>query len=290
MWPRWLLLCLGAPLAAQSPVNAGRPAAPAAAIRIWAPAGALRIVAWERDSVQVRGRVDPSLGRFFLTGTREAMKLGIEGPDRKPAEGSADLEIMIPAAARLSIQAPDADLDLTAGGGSVEALVASGRVRVAGKAGDISVESIDGNIELTALGGVARLRTASGTIVARGVVRELYANSVSGPLLIGMEGAVSRVSLESVSGEIAFKGDLDPEGVLRAETHGGDIELRLPPALPASFDIVAYGGGLVNELVPHDLPKPGARKGEWQFATGSGGASVMVLTFKGKVVLKPKGR
>jgi hypothetical protein len=183
-----LLFCLAAPLAAQSPVSAGRAAAPTAAIRIFAPAGALRIAAWNQDSIQVRGRVDAALGRFFLTGTREAVKLGLEAPDKHPAEGSADLEILIPARARLWVQAPDADVDLTAGGGSVEVLLASGRVRVAGRAGDISVESLDRNIELTGQGGIARLRTASGTIVVRGVLRELHATSVSGALLIGMEG------------------------------------------------------------------------------------------------------
>jgi DUF4097 and DUF4098 domain-containing protein YvlB len=181
-------------------------------------------------------------------------------------------------------------VDLTAGGGHVTVLLASGRARVAGQAGDITVESLDGNIELTGLGGVARLRTASGTIVARGVLRELSATSVSGALLIGLEGPASRVNLESVSGEIAFKGDLDRDGALRAETHGGNIELRLSPDLAATFDIVAYGGGLVNELVPPELVHPGARKGAWQFTTGRGGASVAVRTFKGKVVVRPKGR
>jgi hypothetical protein len=285
-----LLACLAAPLAAQSPVNAGMAVAPAAAIRVVAPAGALRITAWERDSVQVRGRVDPAMGRFFLTGTREAVKLGIEAPDKKPPEGSADLEILIPAQARLWVQAPDADVELTPGGGSVAVLSASGRVRVAGRAGDISVESLDGNIELTGQGRDARLRTASGTIVARGVLRELHAASVSGPLLVGMEGPVERVDLESVSGEIAFKGDLTRDGTLRAETHGGDIELRLPPDLAATFNLTAYGGGLVNDLVAPELVQPGARKGEWKFTTGPGGASVTVRTFKGKVVLRAKGR
>lgn len=276
------------PLEAQSTLHRGQALDPGSAVRVDLPGGALRITTWERDSVDVRGRLDAALGRFYLGGTRQAVKLGIEPPGTGPAEGSADLELVIPGRSRLWVQAPSGEVDITPGGGSVSVLIGGGRVRLAGKASDISAESIDGNIELTGLAATARLKTASGTVVARGVVNDLAATSVSGPLLIGMEGAVSRVNLESVSGEIAFKGDLEPEAVLRADTHGGDIELRLVPDLQADFDVVSYGGGLVNQLVPPSAVRPGPRRGEWHFTTGDGRATVAVRTFKGTVTLKPK--
>jgi hypothetical protein len=282
------LALVAAPLAAQKPIQAGRGVSPTAAIRVSATAGTIRIVAWSRDSVAVRGRLDPSAGTFYLAGTRESLKLGIEPPPDRAPEGTADLEVMVPDRSRLWVKAPAAAVDITGGGGSVEVLIGSGRVRLDGQASEIVAESIDGNIELVGRAESGRLRTASGIIVARGVIRDLTASSVSGPLLIGMEGAVSRAMLESVSGEIAFKGDLDRDGVLRAETHGGDIELRLPPALGARFEVVSYGAGLVNELAPALTPKP-LKRGEWNFTMGSGEATVSARTFKGRVVLKAKG-
>ena len=61
--------------------------------------------------------------------------------------------------------AAPAEVEITAGGGSVEALIGSGRVRVDGRASEVSAESIDGNIELTGQAEVGRLRTASGIVV-----------------------------------------------------------------------------------------------------------------------------
>lgn len=275
---------------AQDAVTAGRPAAPGAAIRIYVNTGSLRVTAWNRDSVAVLGRVDPGAGRFFLAGTRDALKLGVEGPEggREP-EGTADLDVSVPAGARLWIKSISADVEVTAGGGFLEVTGVSGRVRVAGECREAIVETLDGNVELAFQGPVARVRTASGTIVVRGVIQDLDASTVSGPLLVGMEGDVSRVRLETVSSEIAFKGGLVKDGRLAAETHGGDIELRLPPALGAEYHLVSYGGGLRNELVPESRVQKGPRKGEYRVRTGDGRAMVDVRTFKGTVTLKARG-
>jgi hypothetical protein len=285
-----LLPLLGrAPLRAQDAVADGRPAAADAAIRITSFTGSLRITAWPRESLAVRGRVDATAGRFYFGGTRSALKLGVEPPRGREPDGAADLDIQVPAAARLWIKTAAAEVEVTAGGGTVEVTGVSGRVRVAGTASEASVETLDGNVELDLRGGVARVRTASGTIVARGVIRNLDASTVSGPLLVGMEGRIASARLETVSSEIAFKGDLEPEGRLEAQTHGGDVELRLPPALGADFHLVSYGGGLRNELVPPDQVHAGPGKGEWRFRTGDGRATVEVRTFKGTVTLKVRG-
>ncbi len=289
----WVSIALGLwsgllPLHAQEIIDAGRPAAPDAAIRIFSIAGSLRITSWPRDSVAVQGRIDAGAGRFGIGGTRSAIKLGVDWPTGDN-QGAADLDIRVPAGARLWVKSAAADIEIAAGGGTVEVINVSGRVRVSGRAASVSAETLDGNIELALESDLGRARTASGTIVVRGVIRDLDASTVSGPLLVGMEGAVSRARLETVSSEIAFKGDLQQDGKLIAETHGGDVELRLPVRLGAAYHLVSYGGGLVNDLVPASEVRAGPGKGEWTFRTGDGRATVEVRTFKGMVTLRVRG-
>ena len=286
-----LLLTLLLPLRsrpAQEAINAGMPASSTAAIRIWSLTGSIRLTTWARDSVSVRGRLDASAGRFFLGGTREALKLGVESPTGVSPSGTADLEIRVPADARLWITSAAADLDLTLDGGTAVIVTVGSRVRVAGRARQVSVETLDGNVELAFEGAEARVRTASGTVVVRGVIQQLDAATVSAALLIGIEGKVRSVQLQTTSGEIAFKGDLVPDGVLRAETHGGEIELRMPRHLGARWHLVSFGAGINNQLVPADAVKAGPGRGEWHFTTGDGRASVDVRTFKGSVTLIPR--
>lgn len=276
-------------LGAQEVVHAGRGAARDAAIRVNVATGSLRVTTWARDSVAVTGRVDPSAGRFFIGGTRAALKLGVEPPADRPAEGSADLDLQVPAGSRLWVKSLAADVEISASGGTVQVDGTSGRVRVDGTPGESAVETLDGNVELVVRGTAARIRTASGTIVVRGVLQELDASSVSGPLLIGMEGEAGRIRLQTVSSEIAFKGGLAPDGRIQAETHAGDIELRLPPGLGVSYHLVSYGGGLHNELVPAGAVQRGPSKGEYRVTTGDGRAVVDVRTFKGTVTIKARG-
>ncbi len=73
-----------------------------------------------------------------------------------------------------------------------------------------------------------------------------------------------------------------------AETHGGDVELRLPASLGAQYHLVSYGKGFINEVVPASQVQKGVQKGEWNFRTGNGRAAIDVRTFKGTITLKPR--
>jgi hypothetical protein len=275
-------------LAAQGTVSIGRACGPEATVRIVVPHGAVRITTWTRDSIVVRGRLDASAGKLTLEGTTDALRLGLVRPEGARGLGLADLEIVVPRNVRLWFTASSASLDYAAEGGELTAVTTGGRVRVTGTVRVAVVETLDGNVELGVTARSARLRTATGTIVARGVVQELDASSVSGPLLIGMEGPIQQARLESTSAAISFKGDLHADGRLVAETHGGDVDLRLSPRLEATWLLVNWGGILDNQLVPATVVRPVGKKGEWRFITGRGTARVEVRTFKGTILLQPR--
>ncbi len=282
------LLLVATPLAAQTSVTTGHALAPAGAVRLVIPHGRVQLRTWDRDSIAIRGRLDASAGALALEGSRDALRLGLARPATARGAGQADLEITVPREARVTFTGLTAEFDGAAGGGEVTATTPRGRLRVTGTARVSVLETLDGNVELAVQGRTARLRTATGTIVARGLVEDLDASSVSGPLLIGMEGAVRSARLESTSAAISFKGDLLPDGRLVAETHVGDVDLRLRPSLEAAWAIANWGGVLDNRLLPAALVKKGAHKGEWGFVTGRGTARVEVRTFKGTVRLEPR--
>ena len=284
-----LSLCLGLalrapPLLAQGKVSARQAAAPDALIRIYNVRGTLRVTGWSKDSVAVSGYVDPSLGRFFMGGTPDGMKLGVEAPD-STSTGTAVLDVSVPAGAKLAIKTASAGVEVDGVTGAVDVFTVGGQVRVGGRPESVTAESMDGNIELAVESPRAEVRTASGVVVLRGVMQNAVASSISGPLYVGMEGKIARARFETVSGEIAFKGDLEPEGVLEAESHSGNIELRLPEHLGATYSLTAYSGELHTEF---ETVTARPTKGEWRFAVGDGRARVTVQTFKGRVDLKKR--
>jgi hypothetical protein len=104
---------------------------------------------------------------------------------------------------------------------------------------------------------------------------------VSGAIRVG--GArVTEAQLETVSGEISWKGSIARAGGLEAQTMTGDIELRLPVELGADLQLAAPPGNVTSEW---PLARPASRGAPIRASIGDGGASVIARTFKGRISL-----
>ncbi|MEP6573007.1 MAG: hypothetical protein ABJD11_09935 [Gemmatimonadota bacterium] len=279
-----VLTCGAARLEAQNQLDQRRAVAADAAIRIFNPSGSVRITGRGRDSLIVRGRLADG-AHIAQGGSDHAYKFAVEPSDPRLDAPASDLEIFVPVGSRVWVKTATGEIEVTGVTGDLDLFTVSGHVRVDGPAGNVVVESMDGNVEVAANASMARVRTGGGTVVLRGVIRESEVSTVSGAVLIGMEGPVRRARYESVSGEVSFKGDFEADGSLEAESHSGDIELRLPRTMAADYDVSAYGGVIRNELAPQ---APAPRAGELHFSVGGGGVRVVVRTFKGTVAIKGK--
>lgn len=171
--------------------------------------------------------------------------------------------------------------------GEVDLTSVSGNLRVEGAPRRVSAESIDGNIEIVGAVPLVQVKTGNGIVIVRGSRGELSVTSVSGAIRIG-GASVERGRLESVDGEISFKGIIAPAGALDVETHGGAVELRVPPTLDADYTVTTLGGKVTNELAP--AAGTAAKAKPLYFSTGHGGAAITVRSFKGPVTLLSQPR
>jgi DUF4097 and DUF4098 domain-containing protein YvlB len=120
-------------------------------------------------------------------------------------------------------------------------------------------------------------------IVLRGAIGTFEVTSVTGQILAGLTGPVIRGRLESLSGDVSFKGPLVEDGRLEAQSHSGDIDLRLSPALGATYELDAYDGRIQDDLRPGG---PRTLQGSARFVIGDGRASIVARSFKGTIVLR----
>ena len=149
---------------AQLPVLRARALDATAAVKIFNPAGSIRLVGWDRDSIVVRGRVARG-ERFFFGGSASGVKLGIEdatiGADSRPSE----LVVYLPRASRISAKSASADIagiDVSGWFYSV-----TGSIRLAGAATSIEAETMDGSIDPDDAVPWVRARTGNGTLPLR---------------------------------------------------------------------------------------------------------------------------
>lgn len=275
-----LLLLAQSPCAAQQQVHRGVAAAADARIRIQNPVGSVRVTGWGRDSVAVATTALGKGRRLVLQGSPGALELAVEGDTTGYTN---DLEVQMPHGAVLTVKTVGGEIDIEGLTDSITALTVSGRLRIGGSAVAVTAESLDGNIEVAADAAMTTVHSGGGIIVLRGAIGQFEVTSVTGEILAGLTGPVTSGRLESLSGDVSFKGPLAPGGRLEAQSHSANIDLRLSPTLGATYQLDAYGGRIEDDLRPGG---PRTIHGSTTFVIGDGRASVVVRSFKGTITLR----
>lgn len=277
-----LALALPATLAAQQKISTGFPLDADGSLRIQSPAGTVRIVAWDRDSVAVSGIIAPGGGSYYGGGRGRAGKLGVEARDPAVPGPGAELEIRVPVRARLWVKTTAAGIIIEGVQGEVDCISVAGGIRVTGAPRVLSAETMDGVVTIEGAGGVMRVRTGSGGISVRGPGGDITASSVGGTIEVATD-RLERARLESVTGAVRFTGSIVPGAALEAETHTGDVELHFPTGLDAEVTMVSVMGQAFNKLTPKGSVQPKGKTAV--FVSGEGGAQVSARSFKGNVIV-----
>jgi Toastrack DUF4097 len=136
--------------------------------------------------------------------TTEGVLLKAEGPERKGAGRLwVTLEIDMP---------KNSSVDVTTGGGNIDATQIEGHVGLA---------TAGGNITAGDIGGPAHLETGGGNIIAKNISGELIANTGGGHITIG--SVTGNATLHTGGGHIRVT---SVQGTAHFETGGGNITLE----------------------------------------------------------------
>src|SRR6266851_4562406 len=179
-WLAFAVTLLARQATAQAQIAQRWPLDPGGSVRIVNPAGRIRVLGWDADSVAVSGRLGPRAGRFSAAGDPHVRTLAVDtGP------GAAELEIHVPRRATVWVKSATATIEVDGMEGTLDlasqdlgASTLSGRivVRAAGwQRGGTGVqrgrfESVTGDVRFegeVGRGGVVEVESQSGTIELR---------------------------------------------------------------------------------------------------------------------------
>jgi len=290
----WLALTVasGLPLAAhaQQKVNLGHAAMPTVSIRLFAPVGDIRVIGWDRDSVEITGVV-PVGARVEMYGGAQGerstgMKTFVEMPSEK-AGRDAKLVLHVPRSARVWLKSGSADMDVTGVTGGLDLNIVGGSITVHGSPKELRAESMDGSVTVDGSPDWLRAKTATGDITLRGG-QDVGASTISGTVRSN-GGEVERAKLESTTGSILFASGLARNASIELETHSGPIDIQLPFKVDAEIDAATITGAIDNQW-SRARPVAGHEGRGMTLTTsaGQGGGRIVVRSFKGTVQLRVK--
>jgi len=271
------------PAAAQQAVERGRSVAADVSIKMWVPAGSVRLMGWDRDSILVRGTV-PSTASFYLGGTRSSLKLDVSAPSADSSPGPAHLEIFLPRGGQVSLKTVTASITGTDVTGWISTV--SGTVDLRGRARRLEVETLDGPLTLQVEAAWVRARTGNGRLTIEGRVDDIRASTVSGAIVIRNKYA-DRALFESITGDISYAGAFSDRGTMEFDSHSGTVTLALPERAEGHFRLTSVAGRIDNTLTS-DRPRATADGGgeELVFSRGADAARIIVRAFKGSIILR----
>ncbi|HET7585867.1 MAG TPA: hypothetical protein VFK13_13205 [Gemmatimonadaceae bacterium] len=284
-WGAALVLSAACPAAAiaQSATRVlyARAVEPTAAFKIFDPAGTIRLVGWDRDSLLVRGRIGAG-SRFFSGITARGGKFGVEptdGGDPSPSE----LVVYVPRHGQLSVKSASADIrgqDVSGWFYSV-----SGTISLSGVSTSIEVESMNGNVSLDVTAPWVRARTGDGHLLLRGGAQDVDAATIGGTLDVATP-SVLRGRFASVTGDIHYVGAPPAGGIFEFSNHSGAVDFLLPPRAGGVYELSTVSGDIVNgytQVRPATQPRGGR---SLRLDLGPDGGHVTVRTFKGPIRLR----
>jgi hypothetical protein len=257
------------------PIERRQPLAPGAGVKIFVPAGSVRLIGWDKDTLVVHGTVARG-STFYYGASRNGVKLSVD-----PDSGTAHLDIYVPRSSLVSIKSASADIDATDVSGWFYGV--SSRIHLSGTARDAEVESISGELTIAVNAPWVRARTGQGRLVIGGQVGDMTASTVSGAIAV-TTGALQRARVTTVTGDIRFAGDPGTDGLVDIDDYTGPVDLVLGATLGGECDVTTVDGVIVSEI-PTARPVIG-KTGRGQtlaLVVGHGAARITVRTFKGNV-------
>ena len=255
---------------------------PGAAIKGFVPAGSVRIIGWDRDSLVITGSVAAS-DRFYFGGGRSGVKFGIESRSSGAESPPSRLVVHLPRSSQLSMKGVSASIRAVDASGWFYTV--GGDIDIVGRVGEVEAEAMDGNVSVSATARWVRARTASGTVRLTGTIEDAAASSVTGPIFVSSSGVV-RGQFGSVAGDIVFTAPLGERGIFSFDNHSGTVELRLGSSAAGTFSVTTISGVIENAVIAARPALGQSGRGQTiAFRLGDGGSHVTIRTFKGTVRL-----
>lgn len=290
-----LLVFAVAPALADTPISLEHAAAPTAHIQIRNVKGAVRVTAWDRNQVQVTGRLGDGSKPLAITGSDSDLAIKVESQgggksgwfnwNGDNAMSPSTLEVHVPRAATLDVGVVSATVTIDGlEGGKIAADAVSGRVQVNARTPSLDVQSVSGSIELAGHADSAELQTVSGDILAPSLGSQAELQTVSGRIQ-ATGGPWRKVEVSTVSGDLQLAGDLAPDGTIDIDSMSGDVQLQLPAAVSASIHASSFSGDLRSDFgTPREHEHgPGS---ELDTRAGSGSGRIRAETFSGDLRIR----
>jgi hypothetical protein len=269
-------------------IEGGHRATPDCSIRLQGPIAAIRVIAWDRDSIAVSGslakgaRLDNMFGSE--PGPVRGVKMLVEGPPGQ-IKPSGQIELRVPAGARLILHTGSSDIEVTGLKGELDIQMLGGTARVNASPRYLNIDATYAALFVDGAPERMHLKSFEGDITMRGSSQNAEFSTVSGNIRVG-GGVFDRAIFDATTGSITFDGEPGRNAEFRIMSHSAPVELQIGAKANVRIEATSTMGDIINGLTKQ---APGAGpegKGRQLSAElGKATARITIESFKGTIRL-----
>ena len=260
-------------------------------VRIDNLAGSVKVQAWDKNQVQVTGRIGHLVQKLDIQGDANSLDIKVVLPHNvhdNDCGSCADLEIQVPKGARLEVSTVSADVEASGLSGQVQIGTVSGGATLSSQSNHIDLRTVSGDITVvgSAKGAQIGANSVSGTVRLSDVDGSVDAENVSGEIKL-VSRRVTSLKMSSTSGDLGFEGELLKGGNYDINNVSGDVRVNVGGSPDARFDISSFSGDIDNSFGPKATRVSKYSPGmELHFSNGSGSATLSARTLSGDIRLQ----
>jgi hypothetical protein len=251
--------------------------------------GSVAVSAWDRSDVAITGDLGSDADHLEISGDPASLSVVVQPPRHAHSSDSADLRLMVPAGAKVSVETVSADIAVHGTRGAVKVTSVSGDVGLAVDAAEVTAQTVSGDLILQGPSADTVANSVSGDLRMSGLQGRLAAETVSGHVELA-GGKFSELRLKSISGDMHLDVSLVEHAAVVGETLSGDISLLVPADLSGTAMLKSFSGEAQCDVAQTGASSavPG-RKHEREYTFGDGkGVTMSLSTFSGDIHVERK--
>jgi hypothetical protein len=232
---------------ADEDINERLDAVPDGTVEVENLAGEIVVKGWDENAVQVTGSLGDGVERLEFRSDGDLTVIEVIYEQGRRHSGGSDLEIRIPAASNLEVDAVSAPIEVEGVEGRQRLRTVSGDITTEVYQRDLEAETVSGDLTVSGRNAptFTTLRTVSGSIETEALSGELEASTVSGSIEAEAE-LLSRARLNTTNGRIEIEGGLATDGRFDLSTTNGRVDVMLDHDQDLDVDAQTFNGSIDN--------------------------------------------
>lgn len=280
-------LAVGAALLTPIQQDTTVPVSPGTRLELSSHSGEIVVRTWNRNAIQVSADL-PSRERLAVEisgGVAEVRRISRYGVD----DETVDYRLTVPTWMDLELATVEGDITVEGIQARVTLTSVEGNVTLRGGKEFVSVHSVAGEISVAGAVGRVELNSVDGGITVTNVKGAIYAETVDGDITLD-DILSSDVETTTVDGNILYRGNIDPNGRYRLDSHDGDITLEAPQ-IDATLSVSTFDGEFqtCGYQVTISGQKERTNRKRFRATVGNGSAQIDLESFDGNIYLVKPG-